>query len=579
MNKKLKKFISYYKPYKKVLFMDLFCAFIVAMISLVLPMLIRFITNDILVTSLEPLNDILKVALVFLALVLIQFICTFYISYKGHMMGVYMERDMRNDLFSHYQKLSFSFYDNQKTGALMSRLTNDLYTLAELYHHGPEDIVISIVKFLGSFIILYGINPTLTLMVFSLLPFMAIFSYFCGKRMHKFFKLTKKKMAGIHMNLEDNLSGIRVVQSFSNEDNEIERFSKTVDNFVLSKRKSYLAMTQFHSGLGVFMNLINLIVVTAGSIFISNGTLIIGDLVTFLLFINNFTEPIRKLLNFIETFQDGYTGFERFVDIIETNPDIKDSTNAIELDDVKGCVTFRNVGFRYNDKSEYVLQNINLDVKDGEYIALVGLSGAGKTTICSLIPRFYEVTDGEILIDDINIKDIKMKSLRSKIGIVQQDVYLFAGTILENIRYGNLHASEEEVIKAAKNANAHEFISSLPDGYNTDIGQRGVKLSGGQKQRISIARVFLKNPPILIFDEATSSLDNESELIVQQSLEKLAKNRTTFVIAHRLSTIRNAKKIVVLSSDGISESGTHNELIKANGQYSSLYNMQFEIQK
>lgn len=573
---KIKKFLSYYKPYKKLFFMDMFCALIVASISLVAPLLIRYITNDVLPKPDFTITPIIQIGIIMLVLVLIEFICNYFITYKGHLMGVYMEHDMRNDLFSHYQKLSFSFYDDQKTGILMSRLTHDLFSLAELYHHGPEDIIISLIKFIGAFIILFGINPLLTIIVFLLLIPMVIFTYFCNKKMKKAFKLNRKRVGEINARIEDNLSGIRVVKSFANEQDEITKFDNENNNYVSSKRQSYKAMATFHSGLGAFITLISVVVIVVGSIMIGDGVIIVGDLLTFMLYIGNFTDPIKKLINFTEQFQEGITGFERFMDILNIEPDIQDAPNAVELNGVSGQVSFNNVGFRYNDKTDYVLKNINLDVYAGEYVALVGSSGAGKTTLCSLIPRFYEVSEGQITIDDINIKDIKMKSLRFKIGIVQQDVYLFAGTILDNIRYGKPEATDEEIIQAAKNANAHEFITELPDGYDTDIGQRGVKLSGGQKQRLSIARVFLKNPPILIFDEATSALDNESEKIVQESLESLAKNRTTFVIAHRLSTIRKAKRIIVLSEEGIVEEGNHESLLSLGKTYANLYNMQFE---
>ncbi len=575
MSNRMKKFLSYYKPYKKLFLADMFCALMVASISLVLPLLIREITNEILPINPVPLNRIAQIAIIMLLLIVLEFICNFFVTYKGHVMGVYMEHDMRNDLFSHYQKLSFSFYDEQKTGVLMSRLTHDLFSLAELYHHGPEDIVISIIKFTGAFFILYNINPTLTLLVFSVLPFMVIFAYFCNKKMKKAFKVNRRRVGEINARIEDNLSGIRVVKSFANETEEVDRFDRENTSYVQSKERSYFALAQFHTGLGAFISIIALLVIIAGSLLISNQTIFLGDLLTFLLYIGNFTDPIKKLINFTEQFQEGITGFDRFMDILELQPDIQDTPNAVTLKNIDGSIEFQNVGFRYNPKSDFVLRHVDLQIKAGEYIALVGSSGAGKTTLCSLIPRFYEVTEGSILIDGIDIRNVSMKSLRSQIGIVQQDVYLFSGTIMDNIRYGKLDATEEEIILAAKNANAHEFIMNLPDGYNTSVGQRGVKLSGGQKQRLSIARVFLKNPPILIFDEATSALDNESEKIVQDSLESLAKNRTTFVIAHRLSTIRNAEKIIVLSSDGIVESGTHTELLQNKQHYASLYDLQF----
>lgn len=575
MSKRMRRFLSYYLPYKKLFAMDMVCALIVAIISLTTPLLIRYITNVLIPAEVFLIQPILIVGVIMIGLTAIEFACNFFISYKGHLMGVYMEHDLREDLFSHYQKLSFSFYDNQKTGILMSRLTNDLSTLAELYHHGPEDIIISLIKIFGAFFILLNINALLTFLVFFMIVPMVIFTYYCNKKMKVAFKQNKIRVGEINARIEDNLSGIRVVKSFANETDEINKFGFENSNYVKSKTNAYYAMAQFNTGLTAFITSITVIVVICGSIFIGNGVLIVGDLLTFLLYISNFVEPIKRIINFAEQYQEGMTGFERFMEILEIEPDIQDEKDAIELEDVKGAVSFTDVAFRYNDKSDYVLKNINLQVKPGEYLALVGTSGAGKTTLCSLIPRFYEINKGEIKIDDHNIREIKMRSLRSKIGIVQQDVYLFTGTILDNIRYGRPNATDEEIIEAAKQANAHEFISQLPEGYLTDIGQRGVRLSGGQKQRLSIARVFLKNPPILIFDEATSALDNESEKVVQDSLEALAKNRTTFVIAHRLSTIKNAKRILVLSTDGIIESGNHQELMELNQTYAKLYNMQF----
>ena len=575
MSERSKKFLSYYRPYLKLFLADMFCAMIAAGITLVFPMIIRYITGTVLIADNFEMGIIYKLGIFMVVLVIVEYLCNYFVAYQGHVMGVYMERDLRNELFQHYQKLSFSFYDEQKTGQLMSRLTNDLFSLTELYHHGPEDIVISFIKFFGAFIILATINLKLTLIVFAFIPVMGAFIYYYNRKMKRAFKRNKQRVGDINARIEDNLSGIRVVKSFGNESHEIIKFHDENSRYVSSKKNSYFYMGKFHSGLGAFTSMVTVAAVFFGAIFISNDGLNTADLIAFLLYINNLIDPVKKFINFTEQFQDWITGFERFMEILEIEPDIKDKKDAHNLLDVKGAIEYRHVGFRYNQKSDYVLKDIDLKVAPGEYIALVGSSGAGKTTICSLLPRFYEVSEGDIFIDGQNIKDIKLNSLRQNIGIVQQDVYLFAGTILDNIRYGRFDATDEEVIEAAKKANAHDFIMELPDGYDTDCGQRGVKLSGGQKQRLSIARVFLKNPPILIFDEATSALDNESEHIVQQSLESLAKNRTTLVIAHRLSTIKNAKRICVLSTKGIEEEGTHDELLAKNGQYATFYKMQF----
>jgi len=575
MNNKIKRFLSYYKPYKILFLSDMFFALIAASISLVYPLVVRYITNDLLVNYeiSAAIKSIIKLALLMVGLALLELVCNFFIAYKGHMMGAKMEYDMRNDIFEHYQKLSYNFYDNQKTGQLMTRITNDLFDITELCHHGPEDIVISIIKFVGAFVILININLPLTLIVFAFIPLMFVFAMRMKNKMNRAFRKNRERIAEINAQIEDNLSGIRVVKSFANENREINKFQDGNKRFVESKRNSYWQMATFHSGLGLFTNLINVAVIVGGALLMVNDIIVLSDLLTFLLYINNIIEPVRKLINFTEQFQSGITGFERFIEIMDIQPDIVDKKDAISLKEVKGDIDFKGVSFKYNDTKTDVFNNIDLKVEAGDYLALVGPSGVGKTTICSLIPRFYEVSTGSITLDGIDIRDIKLRSLRKNIGVVQQDVYLFAGTVLENIRYGKLEATDEEIIEAAKNANAHEFILELPDGYDTYIGQRGVKLSGGQKQRLSIARVFLKNPPILIFDEATSSLDNESEKVVQESLEKLAKNRTTFVIAHRLSTIRNAKNIIVLTEEGITERGSHEELIKSNGVYAGLYNL------
>lgn len=571
---KWQRFFSYYKPYKGLFFADMFFAIMGAAVTLVIPLIIRYITGTVIFYEAdEALKVILKLALLMVGLVLLEAYCNFFIAYQGHIMGAKMEYDMRNEIFAQYQRLSFNFFDDQKVGQLMSRVTNDLFEIAELFHHGPEDIVISIIKFIGSFAILASINIRLTLVAFAIIPFMFAYAYYFNKKMKAAFKRNRAKIADINATIEDNLSGIRVVKSFANEDAEMEKFRDGNSRFVETKKSSYLYMGGFHSGLGAFMTMINIIVIVAGAVFITKGIVDVTVLITFLLYVNNFTEPVKKLINFTETFQNGVSGYERFLEIMSIEPAIKDKDNAVEKNDFKGDVAFTDVSFRYNDKNDYVLKNVSLAVKAGEYVALVGSSGAGKTTLCSLIPRFYDVTSGSISVDGVDVRDLKLKCLRNNIGIVQQDVYLFAGSIIENIRYGRPGATDEEVYEAAKKANAHEFIMSLPEGYDTDIGQRGIKLSGGQKQRLSIARVFLKSPPILIFDEATSALDNESEKVVQESLETLAANRTTFVIAHRLSTIRNAERILVLTEDGIVESGTHKELMEKQGVYYNLYNI------
>ena len=571
---KWKRLIGYYKPYKKVFFADMFFAILGAVTTLIIPLIIRYITGTLVYEPREKmLEGVIVCATVMVVLVAIQCYSNYFISNYGHVMGAKIEYDMRNEIFGHYQKLSFSFYDNQKVGQLMSRITNDLFDITELLHHGPEEVVISVIKLVGSFVVLICINWKLALASFALIPIMLVYALLLNKRMKKAFKSNRAKVADINANIEDNLSGIRVVKSFANEDIEQEKFKEGNDRFLESKKNSYRYMGQYHSGLGAFVTLITVVVIVVGALLMSEGDIATTDLLTFLLYISNFTEPVKTLINFAEQFQNGMTGYERFLDVMSIVPDIQDKENAVDIGDVQGRVSFENVSFRYEEDLENVLSGVNLQVEKGEYIALVGSSGAGKTTLCSLIPRFYEATEGSIKIDDMDIRDISLKSLRQNIGVVQQDVYLFVGSVKDNIRYGKPNATDEEIIEAAKNANAHDFIMELPDGYDTYIGQRGVKLSGGEKQRLSIARVFLKNPPILIFDEATSALDNESEKVVQESLEKLAKNRTTFVIAHRLSTIRNAERIIVLTEDGIAEQGTHKELMEMDGIYRGLYSL------
>lgn len=572
-----KKFISYYKPYKKIFAADMFFACVGAGITLVIPLIIRYITNDVIYRDIsESLKVILTLVGVMVALIVLECYCNYFIAYYGHIMGAKMEYNMRNEIFGHYQKLSFSFFDNQKVGQLMSRVTNDLFEISELFHHGPEDIVISAIKLIGSFSILLSINWKLAVVAFAVVPVMLLYAGYFNIKMKRAFVQNRARIADINAQIEDNLSGIRVVKSFANEEMEMVKFQHGNSRFVESKKESYRYMGLYHSGLGAFTTFISVIVIAVGAIFITNKTISVTDLITFLLYINNFTEPIRKLINFTEQFQNGASGYSRFLEILSIEPDIVDKADAKELVCAKGNIEFKDVSFRYEDHSEIVLSGLNLKVAEGEYIALVGTSGVGKSTLCSLIPRFYDVSEGAVFLDGTDIRDFTIKSLRDNIGIVQQDVYLFAGSVMENIRYGRPDASDDEVRIAAQKANAHQFIMNLPDGYHTNIGQRGIKLSGGQKQRLSIARVFLKNPPVLIFDEATSALDNESEKVVQESLEKLAKGRTTFVIAHRLSTIRNAGRILVLTESGIAESGTHQELLAREGIYAELYQMQFE---
>lgn len=568
---KLKLLARYYKPYKGLFIADLFFAILGAAVTLVIPLLVRYIMNTIgnMPVS-EAKSAILTIGAGMLGLILVQLGSRYFITYYGHMMGAYIEHDMRNEIFSHYQKLSFTFYDNQKVGHLLSRITSDLFDISELLHHGPEDIIISVIKLVGAFLILVNVNWKMAAISFSIVIVMLFYALIFNKRMKYAFKENRARIADINSQIEDSLSGIRVVKSFGNEKREMEKFAKGNERFVAAKRLTYRYMAGYHAGMDSFTTLITVASLIAGAFFLTDGTLDAADLVTFLLYINNFTEPVTKLVNFTEQFQNGYSGYDRFLEMMAIAPDIEDAPDAVSLDKVEGGIEFQEVSFHYSDTNEEVLSHVNLQVKPGDYVALVGTSGAGKTTLCSLIPRFYDVSSGKILLDGTDIRKIKLKDLRRQIGIVQQDVYLFAGTIMENIRYGKPDATDEEVIRAAKAANAHDFIMEMPADYDTDIGQRGVKLSGGQKQRLSIARAFLKNPPILIFDEATSALDNESEKVVQESLEKLAKDRTTFVIAHRLSTIRNARRILVLTDDGIAEEGTHEELLQKDGVYAKL---------
>lgn len=573
-----KKFLSYYQPYRGLLIADLGCAAIVSAIVLILPLGARYIVNHVLEEHApDALNQIVMMGAIMLALVGIHALCNTFVDYRGHMMGTFMESDMRRDLFAHYQTLSFRFYDQQKTGQLMTRLTNDLASLSELYHHGPEDLFIGLFKFVGAFVILATINVPLTVLVFLFFPIMLVYALYFNKKENVALRVSKDRIGDINAQAEDTLAGIRVVQSFTNEPLENAKFDAANQRFVESRRDGYRAETYFYEGMVAFTQLITIVVIVLGGVAIVNASLNLADLVTYLLYIAILIEPIQRFTNFARLYQEGITGFDRFMDMLEVEPEIQDAPNAIDLEHLQGHVEFRNVSFRYREEYDHVLKNISLDIKAGEYVALVGVSGVGKTTLCSLIPRFYEASAGEILLDGTDIREICLCALRRNIGIVQQDVYLFSGSVADNIRYGKLDASTEEIIAAARRANAHDFIMALPHGYETDIGQRGVKLSGGQKQRLSIARVFLKNPPILIFDEATSALDNESEKAIQEALDTLRGNRTTLVIAHRLSTVRNAQRIVVLTDNGIEEEGTHEELIARGGIYARLYTTQLRI--
>ncbi len=571
-----KKFLSYYKPYRGLLLADLLCAIIISAAALMLPVCANFVTKNLLAKEGAPgaLDKIYTLGAAMLALVALQAVCNLFVDYEGHVMGAKMERDMRRELFEHYQRLSFSFYDRQRTGQLMARITNDLLSLAELYHHGPEDLAIAALELIGVLVILAHIDRTLTLIVLCFLPLMFLFALYFSRRMIAALRLSKDRIGDINARVEDSLAGIRVVKSFTNEAFETARFNYENDRFLASRSEGYRSEAWFSGGMAAFTQLITIAVIVFGAAGIARAALDLADLLTFLMCVAVLVDPIRRLVNFARLYQEGSTGFDRFFEMLQTEPGMPDQAGAAELTQVRGDITFRNVSFRYAADSPVVLKDLFLEIKAGEFVALVGASGVGKTTLCSLIPRFYDATEGDVLIDGRNVRDIRPQSLRQNIGIVQQDVYLFAGTVAENLLYGRPDAGRDEIIKAAKLAHAHDFIMMFPNAYDTEIGERGVKLSGGQKQRLSIARVFLKNPPILIFDEATSALDNESERSVQESLHRLARNRTTLVIAHRLSTVRNAGRIVVLTEDGIAEEGTHAELVTSGGAYARLYNTQ-----
>ncbi|NLV85761.1 MAG: ABC transporter ATP-binding protein [Clostridiales bacterium] len=568
----LKNLAAYYKPHMKLFLADLFFAILGAAATIIIPLLVRYIATEVVYWGgNEAVRAIIKIVALMIGLLLLEMWCNYFITFYGHMMGAKIEYTMRNELFSHYHELSFSFFDNQKIGQLMSRVTNDLFDISELLHHGPEELVISAIKLIGTFSVLLVINWQLALIAFAPVPFMLWFAIVYNRKMKSAFVKNRARIADINATMEDSLSGVRVVRSFANEEHEIEKFSRGNRRFVSSKKNSYRYMATYHTVLNALTTMITIAVAGFGTILLTQGQVRIEDLLIFLLYISNFTEPIKKLVFITESFQNGLSGYERFREMLSIEPEIEDAPDAIELSEVKGDIRFEGVSFSYGDSAE-VFEKLDLFVSAGDNVALVGSSGVGKTTLCSLIPRFYEVSEGSVSIDGIDVRKIKTKSLREHIGIVQQDVYLFAGTVMENIRYGKPEATDEEIIEAAKRANAHEFIMELPEGYDSDVGQSGVKLSGGQKQRLSIARVFLKNPPILIFDEATSALDNESERVVKESMQELAHGRTSIVIAHRLSTVRNAHRILVLTHEGIAEEGSHEELLEKDGAYSALYN-------
>lgn len=568
--------MSYYRPYRSILIADLICAFIVAAIALALPLCVSYITKNIL--TLEPPDTglIYRMGLLMLGLVVLYAACNSFVDYRGHLMGSQMEADMRRDLFVHYQKLSFGFYDNQRTGQLMSRLTNDLYNIGELAHHAPEDLTIATAKFAGVLVLLLHTNLELTLKIFVLIPLMALFALYVSRYMRQALRAMRQRIGAINAQAEDSLAGIRVVQSFANQAREQQKFDELNQQFVASMRFSHAAEALFSNGMTAFIQLLTVAVAVLGGVAIAEGKLVLPDLITYLLCIAIMTDPINRFVNFARLLQEGGTGFERFMEIMELEPQIQDAQNVLDIGQAKGNLEFKNLSFGYSENSA-VLKNLSLRIPAGEFVALVGPSGVGKTTLCSLVPRFYEASEGQVLLDGKDVREISLQSLRQNIGTVQQEVYLFAGTVAENIGYGKAGATREAIIEAAKKANAHGFIMALPSGYDTDIGQRGVKLSGGQKQRLSIARAFLKNPPILIFDEATSALDNESERAVQEALERLSSQRTTLVIAHRLSTVRSAQRILVLADGRIAEQGTHDQLIAKGGIYANLYATQLRI--